>query len=336
MRLVLLLFTLSLAPLWAAKNLEIYFVDVEGGQATLIVSPSGQSLLVDTGWLGYGQRDAKRIAAVAKRAKVKKIDYVLITHYHLDHVGGALALTENIPVGTFIDHGPNTESGKMPDELNAVYEKAKANTQHLVVKPGDSIPVKGLDIKVIAARGDRIAGALPGGGENNPHCAGMEQKKPDNSENARSIGFLLTFNGFRFINLGDLTWNKELELACPASAIGPVDLYLTTHHGLEQSNPPALVHALRPAVAIMNNGAKKGGSPSAWKVIRSSPGLEDLWQLHFAMAGGSETNSPDTFIANLQEQCAGNHLRVTVQPSGGYTVFNSRNKHTKSYKAAAR
>lgn len=336
MRLAALLCALSLAPLWAAKNLEIYFVDVEGGQATLIISPSGQSMLVDTGWMGYGQRDAKRIAALAKKAKVKKIDYVLITHYHLDHVGGALALTENIPVGTFVDHGPNTESGKMPDELNSVYEKAKAATQHLVVKPGDSIPVKGLDIKVIAARGERIAGNLPGGGQANGLCEGAERKKPDPSENANSIGFLLTWNGFRFVDLGDLTWNKELELACPANAIGPVDVYLTTHHGLDQSNPPALVHALRPTIAVMNNGAKKGASPSAWKIIKSSPGLQDLWQLHFAMAGGSETNSPDTFIANLQEQCAGNHLRITVAPNGEYTVFNSRNKHTKTYKAAAR
>lgn len=332
----LTLAVLSLAPLWAAKNLEIYFVDVEGGQATLIVSPSGQSMLVDTGYLGFGQRDAKRIAAIAKKAKVKKIDYVLITHYHLDHVGGALALTEQIPVGTFVDHGPNTETGKMPDELNMVYEKAKAATKHLVVKPGDRIPVKGLDIQVVAARGERIAGALPGGGQQNPQCAQAEQKKPDPSENARSVGFLLTFNGFRFIDLGDLTWNKELELACPSNAIGPVDVYLTTHHGLDQSGPAALVHALRPAVAIMNNGAKKGGAASAWKIVRSSPGLEDLWQLHFAMAGGTETNSPDTFIANLQEQCAGNHLRLTVQPDGQYSVFNSRNNYTKSYKVAPR
>jgi beta-lactamase superfamily II metal-dependent hydrolase len=332
MRLLFAVLLLTASPIWAAKNLEMYFIDVEGGQATLIVSPSGESLLVDTGWLGYGQRDAKRIADAAKAAKVKRIDYVLITHYHLDHVGGALALTEQIPVGTFVDHGPNTETGKRAGELDEVYRQALANTRHLVVKPGDTIPVKGLDIRVVAANGDHVDAPLARGGDANARCDGAEQKKPDPSENARSVGFLLTFGSFRFINLGDLTWNKELELACPKNLIGPVDIYLTTHHGLDQSNPPELVHALGPQVAIMNNGAKKGGSPSAWKAIRSSPGLEDIWQLHFAIAGAKETNARDTFIANLEEQCAGNYLRVSVLPDGSYTVFNSRNKYSKTYK----
>lgn len=327
---------IAAAPAWAAKNLEMYFIDVEGGQATLIVSPSGQSLLVDTGWLGYGQRDAKRIAEAAKHAKVKKIDYVVITHYHLDHVGGAAALTEHIPVGTFVDHGPNRETGRGADQMNEVYQKALAGgAQHLVVKPGDTIPVKGLDIRVIAADGNKIDGALPGGGQSNPLCSSAQQKSPDPSENARSLGILMKFNGFRFIDLGDLTWNKELEMGCPNSVVGPVDLYLTTHHGLDQSNSPQLVHALHPKVAIMNNGSKKGGSPSAWKVIRSSPGLEDLWQLHFAVAGGKETNAPDTFIANVDDPCEGKAIHVTVQPDGQFTVLNTRNKYSKMYKAGS-
>ena len=198
---------IAAAPAWAAKNLEMYFIDVEGGQATLIVSPSGQSMLVDTGWLGFGQRDAKRIAETAKHAKVKKIDYVLITHYHLDHVGGAAALVEHIPVGTFVDHGPNTETGKGAGEMTEVYQKAltSSGAQHLVVKPGDTIPIKGLDVRVLTANGERIQSPLPGGGQANSNCSSAQPKNPDPSENARSAGVLLTFNKFRFVDLGDLT-----------------------------------------------------------------------------------------------------------------------------------
>lgn len=334
MRILLVALLAAAAPLWAAKNLEIYFVDVEGGQATVIVAPSGESMLVDTGWRGYGGRDADRIASIAKAAHLKKLDYVLITHYHLDHVGGAFAVTERLPVGTFLDHGPNIETGKEASELNAGYEKALANSQHTVVKPGDTIPLKGVEVRVVAANGEHIAEPLAGAGRDTAGCS-AERKEADPSENARSTGFLLTYNSFRFLDLGDLTWNKELELACPKNLIGKVDVYLTTHHGLDQSNAPVLVHALEPKVAIMNNGAKKGGSPSAWKAIRSSPGLEDIWQLHFAVAGAKETNAPDTFIANLDEQCEGKYLRLTVEPDGSYTVYNSRNKYKKAYKAGS-
>ncbi|MBS1871600.1 MAG: MBL fold metallo-hydrolase [Acidobacteria bacterium] len=335
MRLLILALIAAITPVWAAKNLEIYFVDVEGGQATVIVGPSGESMVVDTGWLGYGGRDADRIRAVAKAAKLKKIDYVLVTHYHLDHVGGAFALSERIPVGTFIDHGPNNETGKSAGEMSEVYAKASQNSQKRTVKPGDTIPMKGVDITIVQANGEHLAQALPGAGQPNPACAASEKKAVDPTENARSTGFVLKYGGFRFVDLGDLTWNKELDLACPANLLGKVDVYLTTHHGLDQSNAPAIVHALHPTVAIMNNGAKKGGSPSAWKVIRSSPGLEDIWQLHFAMAGGKETNAPDTFIANLDQQCEGKYIKLTVEPSGAYTVYNSRNKYQKTYHAGS-
>lgn len=335
MRLLILALIAAIAPVQAAKNLEIYFVDVEGGQATVIVGPSGQSMVVDTGWLGYGGRDAERIGEIAKAAKLKKIDYALITHYHLDHVGGAFALSERIPVGMFIDHGPNNETGKQADELNAMYAKALEHSQHRVVKPGDTIPMKGVDITVVQGNGDHIAEALAGAGKPNAACEAAEKKAADPTENARSIGFVLKFGKFRFVDLGDLTWNKELELVCPNNRLGTVDVYLTTHHGLDQSNAPAIVNALHPKVAIMNNGARKGGTPSAWKVIRSSPGLEDLWQLHFAMAGGKDTNSPDTFIANLEQKCEGKYIRLTVEPNGTYTVYNSRNKFEKKYKAGS-
>jgi len=320
------------SSLAAKKNLEMFFIDVEGGQATLIVSPSGESLLVDTGWPGYGGRDAERIAAAAKKAKLKRIDFVVITHHHRDHVGGVLALTERIPVGTFIDHGPNIETGKGPTELNELYAKALVGSKHVVVKPGDTIPVKGIDVRVVQANGDKIASALSGAGQPNSACSTASRQADDPSENARSVGFILSFNSFKFADLGDLTWNKELDLVCPNNLLGSVNVYLSTHHGLDTSNPPQMLAALKPKVVLMNNGAKKGGTPSAWKIFRAAPGVEDIWQLHFAVAGGKETNSPDTMIANIDESCEGKWLAMTVLPDGQFTIVNPRNKYTKTYK----
>ena len=324
---------LAAVSAFAAKNLNIYFIDVEGGQSTLIVAPSGQSLLVDTGWPGFSARDADRIVATAKKqAHLKKLDYVLITHHHTDHVGGAAALAERFPIGTFLDHGANVETSKGAKEMNAIYEKALAGAKPTSLKPGDSIPLKGVDIKVLQSNGEHIVNPLPGAGQPNPGCAGVALKESDPSENARSAGFVLTFGTFRFIDLGDLTWNKEMDLVCPNNLLGTVSVYLTTHHGLDASNSPPIVQALRPKVAIMNNGAKKGGSPAAWKTIRNSPGLEDLWQLHFAVAGGKEANAPDPFIANLDEACHGKGIHLEVTPEGSFTVTNSRNQYAKTYK----
>lgn len=318
----------------APKPVEIFFIDVEGGQATLLVSPNKESLLIDTGWPGFEDRDANRIAKVAKKAGIKKIDYLLITHYHLDHVGGITQLLQKMPVGTFIDKGPNRETGDRADKLYQAYLKAVETTgKRITVKPGDKLPVKGLDITVVAADGVLMQGNLPGGGQTNPLCAAAEQKQKDPTENALSTGILVQLGKFRFVDLADLTWNKELELACPANRIGPVDLYLTTHHGLDQSGPKELVHALRPRVAVMNNGARKGGSPSAWKVVKSSPGLEDLWQLHYSVAGGTEANVPDSFIADTNDVGEGNYVQVTALPDGSMTVFNSRNKFSRKYAA---
>jgi competence protein ComEC len=327
-----LLLSLCLTPaVHAAKNLEMYFIDVEGGQATLIVAPSGESMLVDTGWAGFGARDADRIAAAAKSAKVKKLDYVVITHYHADHVGGVANLIERLPVAAFVDHGPTVEHSKTASELNAAYTKALAGAKHIVVKPGDKIPLKGVDVEVVTANGEHIANPLPGAGQPNPACAGVPEKNADPSENARSIGFVLKYGSFSFVDLGDLTWNKELELVCPNNRIGTASVLLVSHHGLDQSNSPALVHAIRPRVAILNNGAKKGGSPAAYRVVRSSPGLEDVWQLHFALAGGKENNSPDSFIANLDPNCEGKAIHLTAKSGGGFTITNERNRYSRSY-----
>ncbi len=270
-----------------AKTLEIYFVDVEGGQATLVVSPAKQALLIDTGWPGLNMRDANRIAAAAKRAGVR---------------------------------------------LYNRYVKARETGQHLEVKPGDKIPMKGLDVTVLTAAGQGIASALAGAGQPNPACAATKPLEADASENAQSVGILIQYGSFRMIDLGDLTWNKENELVCPVNKIGTVDLYLTTHHGMNISNSPAIVQALHPRVAVMNNGARKGGSPEAWQAVHDSPGLQDIWQVHYAMDGGKDHNSPEAMIANIYEQGdEANWLRVSADANGEITVYNSRNKYEKTY-----
>jgi competence protein ComEC len=319
----------SALSVYAAKTLDFYFIDVEGGQATLVVTPSKQSLLIDAGWPGFSGRDAERIVRAAKKAGVKNIDYLVTTHYHTDHVGGVPQLAERMPVKNFVDHGPSVESGKNPDELYKSYEAVVAKANRISVKPGDTLPVKGLEVRVITAGGEHFAGS----GAANPLCSTARTYPEDKSENARSVGLLLTFGKFRMIDLGDLTSRKELELACPENRVGTVDLYLTTHHGLAQSNAPEIVHALRPRVAIMNNGAKKGGAPEAWKIVKASPGLEDLWQLHFSVAGASEHNSPEALIANLAEKCAGKYIKVSASEDGSFTVLNERNAYTKTYAA---
>jgi competence protein ComEC len=327
-----------IAGLAQAKSLEVFFVDVEGGQSTLIVSPSGQSLLIDTGWRGFDGRDADRIAKVAKLAKIKRIDYVLITHYHRDHVGGAPQLADRMKIGTFIDHGPNTEDAKVVKEDYADYVKLlqHPDIQHLVAKPGDTIPIKDITVQVLTAAGEHIQKPLPGAGQPNPFCASSPQRDADATENGRSLGTLITFGDFRLLDLGDLTWNRELELMCPNNPIGTVDVYLTSHHGLNQSGSPALVDAIHPRVAIMNNGARKGGNPDAWQIVKDAPQLEDLWQIHYSMEGGKDHNVPDSFIANVDEHCQGDYLRLTAQSDGSFTVYNSRNKFQKTYKAHSR
>ncbi|HWQ54766.1 MAG TPA: MBL fold metallo-hydrolase [Bryobacteraceae bacterium] len=322
---------LAASVLYGAKPMQVYFVDVEGGQATLIVAPSGESMLVDAGWPGRNGRDADRILAAAKKAKIKRIDYMVVTHYHTDHVGGVPQLAEKIPIVTYVDHGPSVESGKEADELVRAYEAYRAKGKHLQVKPGDKIPIKGLDVDVVASGYELIGQPMPGAGAPNPNCGKEALKEEDKTENARSIGMVITLGKFRLADLGDLTWNKEIELMCPNARLAPVDLYLTTHHGMNMSGSAAIVHALRPRVAVMNNGARKGGSPDAWQVIRKSPGLEDLWQLHYAIAGGRENNSPDTFIANTDERCEGQWINLTATPDGAFSLTNARNRYTKTY-----
>jgi beta-lactamase superfamily II metal-dependent hydrolase len=310
--------------------LNVVFIDVEGGQATLIVSPRGESMLVDAGYPGFDDRDADRIAAEAKRAGASRIDYLVVTHYHRDHVGGVPAVAARLPIRTFVDHGASVEQGEQPDALFNAYAAVRQKGQHLRVRAGDRIPIAGIDVRVVSSDGELITKPMLAGGGANPLCKDFVRKDDDPTENARSVGIVVNFGAFRLIDLGDLTWNKEYGLVCPNNLIGPVDVYLTTHHGLSSSGPAVLVHALKPRVAIMNNGATKGGSPEAWRAVRSSPGLEDFWQLHYAVDAGSGHNADAPFIANHDETTA-HAIRLTAYQDGRFVVTNDGNSQSKNY-----
>ena len=321
----------------AAKGLDVYFIDVEGGQSTLMVAPSGQSLLVDTGYAGFNGRDANRIVAAAKLAGIKQIDYLVITHYHADHVGGVAELATKLPIKHFIDHGPNSETGAEPEARFKSYVATRGATPRRVARPGQKIPLQGVQVEILAANGNVAKTPVKGGGAPNPLCASAQKIAADPGENSHSIAMLIRYGKFRLLDLGDLTWNKELQLACPNNLIGTVDVYLTTHHGSDGSGPAAIVHALRPRVAIMNNGATKGGLAANWDVVKSSPGLLDFWQLHFAVAGGKDHNVDERYIANPDPDPAkdqGNWITLSAEPDGSFTVANSRNNLLKSYHSA--
>jgi hypothetical protein len=288
-------------------------------------------MLVDAGYPGFEGRDAARIASAAAEAGVSRIDYLLVTHYHRDHVGGVPALAERLPVRTFVDHGPSVEKGEQADALFSAYAAVRQKAGHLQVKPGDRVPIAGLDVRVLSSAGDVIREPLAGAGGANALCRDFTRKADDSTENAQSVGLMVGYGRFRMLNLGDLTWNTERRLVCPANLIGTIDVYLTTHHGLPSSGPAVLVHAVRPRVAIMNNGSKKGGSPEAWQVVRSSPGLEDFWQLHHAVDAGADHNVPETFIANPDETTAYS-IRVSATRDGSFVVTNTRNGHSRTYK----
>ena len=320
----------------ATEKLRVYMIDVEGGQSSLFVTPAGQSLLIDTGWPGHEYRDADRIVAAAKLAGLQKIDYVLITHFHVDHVGGMPQLVDRIPVGTFIDHGPNRELDNADTARGyAAYEKIleTGKYKHIVAKPGDVLPIAGMQVTAISADGKLIDKALPGAGQANPFCKGVEIRPADVSENGRSLGVLVSFGKLKLLDLGDLTWDKEMELMCPANKLGRVDVYLVSHHGWYQSSSPALVDAIHARVALMNNGEKKGGSTPTMETIAKAPGLETLWQLHYSAEGGDEHNTTAEFIANLQGTDPGHYFELIGNKDGSFDVLNSRTNETKHYAA---
>jgi len=324
-------------PKGGGGKLRIFAVDVEGGQATLFVTPAGKSLLIDTGWPDNNGRDADRIAAAAKEAGLKKIDYVLITHYHVDHAGGVAQLLERIPVGAFIDHGPNREDDAEVQRIYAAYEKSLSalNLKRILAKPGDVLPIVGMKATVVSSDGKLINRPLEGAGEPNPYCKDAEVRPPDETENARSVGVQIVFGKWKLVDLGDLTWDKEMELVCPANKLGHVDVYIVSHHGMNMSSSPAMVNALGARVAIMDNGAKKGGSAPALETIGDAPGLEMLWQLHFSEDGGEELNTANDYIANLPGPDTGYFIELIGGGDGSFDVRNQRTGVVKHYAAPA-
>lgn len=327
-----------------AGELRVFFVDVEGGQATLFVTPDGHSLLIDTGWPGGGGRDADRIVAAAKSAGLSRIDDVLITHYHDDHVGGVPQLAARIPIGSFIVHGPNREhdskAGKqgVTDHGYAEYQRVLKETgaKQIVARPGDRLPVAGMDVTVISADGNLIGKPLPGGGTPNQFCEQGKTPAADQTENARSLGVLIRFGRTRILDLGDLTADKERVLMCPINRVGTVDVLVVSHHGWYQSSSPALVNAVHARVAIMDNGAKKGGSIPVLDTVQKAPDLEALWQLHFSEEGGSQHNTRPEYIANLSDKDdAGHDLELSADQDGNLVVRNGRTGMQKRYPAAS-
>ncbi len=359
-----------------AKTLDTYYIDVEGGLSALYVSPTGQSLLIDTG--SPGGRDAGRILETLKMAGVKQIDHMLLTHYHGDHAGGLQEISQQIPIKHFYDHGPNSEPTDQVTGFRVMYDQLLAKAEHTVLKAGDKIPFAGTTTIVVTSAGQTlktpIAGA-PGAGQPNPACADFKPRDESrvDPDNQMSVGVVIAYRKFRTVNLGDFTYNRERDLMCPNNPIGTVDVYMTSHHGIDQSGSPALVHGLRPRVAIMNNSAGKGGAVPTMQTLFSSPGLEDVWQLHWAYAALLELNAPSLFIANVEDaqttanailnppptfgqgpprapgagapppgagRGRGGHdtgpwymIKVSGNEDGSFTVTNTRNNFTKTYAA---
>lgn len=333
---LVLLWSHSLAP--AANNLQIYFIDVEGGAATLIVTPAGESLLADTGNPGNDDRDPKRIYQATQLAGLKKIDYVLITHFDGDHVGGAPALAKMIPVGKFLDHGDSIQTGTPAGARLWEGYLSVATGKRISLKAGDKIPLKGVQVQAVSSNGDVLAKPINGGKPNEALCKDAQQKEPDKTENARSLGFLLTYGKFKFLDVGDLTCDKEMLLSCPVNKLGTVTVYQATHHGFfnDRSGAPAHVFAIQPQVVIVNNGPRKGlGTPELYERITKIPGIEGIWQGHLSLALDRQHNTNEQMIANLEptDQCKGNWLKITVEPNGRYTVTNGRNNFSQSYSA---
>lgn len=321
-----------LGPASTAGMLEIYFIDVEGGQATLMITPERESLLVDAGYGGrVGSRDAERILEAVQEARLDRIDYLLVTHFHPDHAGGVPELAARVPIGTFIDYGEPMGFDRMATGTFRSYEPVRQQGRHIRPQPGDRLPLAGVNARVVSTGGDLISTPLDGGGRSNDACVNLEDHIEDGTENFRSIGVMFEFGRFRFLNLGDLSGNTLTRLACPVDLLGPVSAYLIAHHGDYDTSVPALYGAIRPRVAIMNNGITKGGAREAFATTQSSPGLEDLWQLHASRNEGA-ANAPEPFVANtLDDGSTAHWIKLSAFEDGSFRIVNGRTGFSKVY-----
>jgi competence protein ComEC len=338
--------------------LQMVSIDVEGGGGTLFVTPDGKSLLIDTGNPEASKAtgntpSSARIAAAAQALGLKKIDYLLTTHYHGDHIGGLEGLLARIPIGAFIDHGENRETtastqpgaaqidlkNPPPGSSAAGYNKyiqLIGNKPHRVVKAGDVLKIGGMTVTIVMADGKPIDKPLPGAGEENASCAGMESMANNGGEeNARSTSSLITYGKVKIAAFGDLTWDREKDLFCPINKVGKVDVYLATHHGTALSGSPASVNALAPIVTIMGNSARKGGDPARVKTIESSPRNQGLWKLHASTTNPGVNGDPQMIANPDADQTLDKFhtLRLRIERNGKITVINERNGFNKSYQA---
>jgi beta-lactamase superfamily II metal-dependent hydrolase len=341
MRIFPLLLTalLGLAQAQSSGGLRIYVIDVEGGGATLVIAPSGQSMLIDSGSPGpASERDSTRIAEAMRAAGLTKIDYLFTTHYDGDHVGGAPAANAVAHFDRFFDHGEMDPKWEQNANGGARWEayRAIAAGKRTIVNAGDTIPLAGVRVDVVASHGAVIATPINGGGAKNAYCDAADVKPPNTTENSQSTGVLVSYREFTFLDVGDLTWDKETDLACPVNKLGRVSLLLATHHGFfnDQSGAPALLWAIQPQVVIANNGPRKGMAANAYERIQQIKGLEGLWQSHLALATDAAHNTSADMIANPEASadCKGHWIRVDVGSTGGYTVTNGRNNFSKTYR----
>lgn len=353
-------FVLALAAPAMAKDtaLQMVPVDVEGGGGTLFVTPDGKSLLIDTGnpeqsRLTGDHPSSERIVKAAAALGVKKIDYLIITHYHSDHIGGLEGLLKRIPIGTIIDHGPNRETtastrpgapqidpkNPPPNSTAAAYIKYLGlikGHKHVEAKAGDVFHIGKMTVTIVMADGKPIAKPLPGAGEDNTACAGMEPMAANGGEeNARSTASVISYGKVRIAAFGDLTWDREKDLFCPVDRVGKVDVYLASHHSIQFSGSPAMLNALQPIVAIAGNGLRKGDNPERIKTIEQSPRIQGLWRLHES-AVNPQIDGDRNMIANLGTDPAKDgayNLRLRILPDGDITVINERNGYNKTYRA---
>ena len=314
------------------KGLQMVWIDVEGGAATLLVTPAGEAVLIDSG--NAGRRDPERIVKAASALGLRRIDILITTHYHSDHYGGAATLAELMPIGTVFDNG---EFANMPDKPDAAYREFKCE-KRAVIHPGDKIPLKAaehsplLEIVCLGTRQEFVQDAAASANE--AICANLRTKSRDGSDNANSVVLLVKYGPFRFFDAGDLTWNMENKLVCPKNLVGEVDVYQVTHHGLDASNNPLVLQSLKPTVAIMNNGATKGCMPEVFAALQAEKSVRALYQMHKNLRpDGADNNVADEFIANLEKECAGNTIQLAVSPEGTtYRVSLPHSSHVREFK----